>query len=894
MMATTGVPFAGSREAMESLAENHRTLIEASRIGADVAAARGYRTVYNRAELRRLGFGVAQQRTPALLIPIWDVHGQLASYQIRPDEPRIRDGKPVKYETATGTRLVVDVPPSCRPLLADPSMPLFLTEGVRKADAGATAGLCVIDVLGVWAWRGTNERGGRTALPDWESIALNNRAVYIAYDSDVTTKPGVRQALGRLKPFLEGRGARVQIIQLPPGPHGEKVGLDDFLASGLGISDLMALVQPDVSASPGFDDDVLPYGLTNAGLVWHRRSADGIEDVALTNFGARITAEIAVDDGLEEHRVFEIEATVGEGHRALTVPARAFAALGWVPEQLGARAVIYAGVGTREHARVAIQLLSGTPEQRVVYSHLGWRQIKGAWRYLHAGGGLGPDGPDGPAPDVETRLDGPLVHYVLPEPPAGQELADDVAASLRLLDLAPDRLMVPLLAAVYRAPLGTADFSIHLVGQTGVFKSELAALAQQHYGAGMDRLHLPAAWSSTENSLEALAFAAKDALLVLDDFAPTGSTVDIQRWHARADRVLRAQGNRSGRGRLRSDGTFAPTRPPRGLILSTGEDVPRGQSLRPRMLVLEVSPGDVDADRLTVCQADALAGRNARAFAGYIRWLADPYQAIMAALPQRVAELRARAVTSAPHRRTPEVLANLAIGMATFLEFAVESGALSAVDYEVLWERAWRALGESGSQQAEQQLAANPAQRFIELLGSGLASLQCHVANPTGGEPPDAAWWGWRLDTVGENDVWRPGGPRIGWLVGADLLLDPGAAYSAAQRLGRDTGESLSVTSATLHRRLHEAGFLKTEETPRRHHTVRRSVGGVRHTVLHLEASTLREPAHVAQPAPRDQTRPPMLAFWANPAQNGGDEDWAAFDAIDWPPTGNPPGGRDG
>jgi hypothetical protein len=31
---------------------------------------------------------------------------------------------------------------------------------------------------------------------------------------------------------------------------------------------------------------------------------------------------------------------------------------------------------------------------------------------------------------------------------------------------------------------------------------------------------LPAAWSSTGNALEVLAFHAKDALLVIDDFAP--------------------------------------------------------------------------------------------------------------------------------------------------------------------------------------------------------------------------------------------------------------------------------------------------------------------------------------------------------------------------------------
>src|SRR5205807_5268138 len=104
---------------------------------------------------------------------------------------------------------------------------------------------------------------------------------------------------------------------------------------------------------------------------------------------------------------------------------------------------------------------------------------------------------------------------------------------------------------------------------------------------------LPANWSSTGNALEAQAFTAKDALLVVDDFAPQGSAADVQRYHREADRLLRGQGNGAGRQRMKADATLRPAKPPRGLVLSTGEDTPRGQSLRARMLVVEVSPGDL-------------------------------------------------------------------------------------------------------------------------------------------------------------------------------------------------------------------------------------------------------------------------------------------------------------
>jgi hypothetical protein len=42
-------------------------------------------------------------------------------------------------------------------------------------------------------------------LPEWEYVALNNRQVYIVFDSDVMLKQEVYAALARLKAFLEGR-----------------------------------------------------------------------------------------------------------------------------------------------------------------------------------------------------------------------------------------------------------------------------------------------------------------------------------------------------------------------------------------------------------------------------------------------------------------------------------------------------------------------------------------------------------------------------------------------------------------------------------------------------------------------------------------------------------------
>src|SRR3712207_4807558 len=168
------------------LSEEHLAeLVEESAISPDLIAQRGYRSVGVKSELERLGFGRAQISVPALEIPWYRPDGSLGLYQIKPKEPRIKDGRPVKYEVPPKSRVVLDVHPAMREKLQDPNLPLYITEGIKKGDSLASRGCVAVTLIGVWSWRGTNEAGGKVALPDWELIPLNGRFVYIVFDSDV-------------------------------------------------------------------------------------------------------------------------------------------------------------------------------------------------------------------------------------------------------------------------------------------------------------------------------------------------------------------------------------------------------------------------------------------------------------------------------------------------------------------------------------------------------------------------------------------------------------------------------------------------------------------------------------------------------------------------------------
>ena len=211
-----------------------RQLVEESGIAPQVILERGYRTVTTKTELKRLGFSRSQQRAPALVIPMYSPTGEPVTHQIRPDSPRKdRDGKPIKYETPAKSRVRLDVHPSQTERVKDPTVPLWITEGVKKADCLVSYGQCAVALQGVWCW----QKDG-VPLPEWEDIKLYGRTVYVIFDSDVMTKSAVQAALKKLVAFLVGRGAKVKVVYLPDGEGGQKQGVDDFLVAGGTVEDL--------------------------------------------------------------------------------------------------------------------------------------------------------------------------------------------------------------------------------------------------------------------------------------------------------------------------------------------------------------------------------------------------------------------------------------------------------------------------------------------------------------------------------------------------------------------------------------------------------------------------------------------------------------------------------
>jgi hypothetical protein len=126
---------------------------------------------------------------------------------------------------------------------SDPSAPILITEGEKKAACACKHGFPTVGLGGVECWRtkirpdGTAGRTSRP-IPDLDLIDWKGRTALIVFDADrkLATQTNVRRAAEALALELIDRGAAVHISNLPLC-DGQKMGLDDFLlARGAEVS----------------------------------------------------------------------------------------------------------------------------------------------------------------------------------------------------------------------------------------------------------------------------------------------------------------------------------------------------------------------------------------------------------------------------------------------------------------------------------------------------------------------------------------------------------------------------------------------------------------------------------------------------------------------------------
>jgi hypothetical protein len=582
----------------------------------------------------------------------------------------------------------------------------------------------------------------------------------------------------------------------------------------------------------------------------------------LCDFTCRIVEEITSDDGLTDDSYLRIE-----GHRnngmvlpVVDVPAKNFFSSqgNWINDSWGTLPFVFPGAAKKDNLRACIQLysrLNGDVPRRIIYKFTGWKKIDEQWHYLTGSGAITADGLI-----AGTEVDlgsGHMTRYQLPLPLAGEALHQAADEALALLVICPNRphIGIALLAAVARAPLGEChptDFALWLQGLTGSRKSAIAAIALAFFGNFTAR-SFPSNWSDTVLDCEIKSHQAKDAVFVVDDFKPSVSQNEANKLHAMAERIVRNTGNQSGRGYRGSDRRANAAPFNRSMMIVTGEDLPRGQSLLGRLLILELSRADVDNDVLTRLQRAATAGSLSGLMSAYLQWLASRLDQLKADFPLEVELCRNAAIRdgfASSHPRAPEIYANLLSGVDVFLEFLTSTGAITEAQGQTLLSSIETGLQQAFSEQGIYQADQDEIERFLQLLRAALSSGNAHVACRLKLGPPEVRpySWGWRdagSDLSGDK-AYSPMGDCIGYYAApkdnspAEVWLQQDTAYKIVQQFARGQGDAFLLSAASLWRRLHDRGLIvHTESNAGRSKPrldVKRAVAGQSKRVMVLAA----------------------------------------------------------
>ena len=519
----------------------------------------------------------------------------------------------------------------------------------------------------------------------------------------------------------------------------------------------------------------------------------------LCNFAPGAIREIIKDDGISFERYVQLGGIHQSGRQLpeITIPAGDVEGLGWIVKYWGMDCILEPGLKTKSSVWNAIQSTALDIERITVFSTTGWRHVDGNWRYLLPGD-----------EQYTVELPGKMHSYGMER--SYHPLDIRTAASLLWQPIAPEEVILPLLSFTFLSPLNhflKADgcepkFVLLLSGKTGSRKSTLAALMLSFFGK-FTASELPLSFRDTANSILLNIFYLKDVLTVIDDLHPS-SRMEEPKMNGTAQAIMRAYGDRTGKGRLRADSTPMESRPPQGNAIITAEFAPDiGESGTARYFALELKEKDVDLETLTAFQNEADDGTLQRCMFAYTEWIRESFLFSEESLRDFRKYLHTRFLFYREqfrkdgvqcHGRVPETVAQLEIGMEFFLRFLHEWGGFADDWCHGIFERFQNILARLARKQSDSIDEDKPTHKFICKIYALLESNQAHLLE--------------------RNDTNELGfGTCLGYQDAEFLYLYNEVAHKMVRKFCEDQGENFSCSPRSLMKALVEEGLIEPGAT---------------------------------------------------------------------------------
>lgn len=406
----------------------------------------------------------------------------------------------------------------------------------------------------------------------------------------------------------------------------------------------------------------------------------------------------------------------------IKLPALDMSNLKWIPIFLGMDAIVYPG--KEKEFLLIIKKLFKYVETVEEYSNIGWiKKNNGQYKYLDYNGSLGDD-------DIKVKVEDNFSKYTLPR--ENRDIGIAINQVLRLLEVVEKRIAYVLLSLVYLCPLlefigqksKLPEFVVWLYGSTGTHKTTIAKLFLSHFGNFNSGV--PASFNDTYASIERKAYKLKDSLLLLDDFCPQQSKRETQNINTIAEKVVRAYGDRTSRGRLTVTMESQTQFVPRGMALITGESTVPGNSTVARLIPIGLKKDSVNLNKLTEAQENSdLLGISMRE---YILWIEkevnsnceDFVDTLNENYKVWVDDIRENAIDT--HGRSYEAIAWLLVALDLMYQFFCRKGVVTDEEHDIALQEAREEFLELIKIKDELTKSDNPIELFLDTIKEFITS----------------------------------------------------------------------------------------------------------------------------------------------------------------------------
>lgn len=320
----------------------------------------------------------------------------------------------------------------------------------------------------------------------------------------------------------------------------------------------------------------------------------------------------------ETNEIYAVISAVIDGSKFvenIKLPAAELATVKWIPSYLGLGAIVYPR--KKQEFTLIMKNLFRNVQSKTTFSSTGWiKDNENKYEYIDYSGGI-------ENTTVDVCLEEHLSKYSISREEVN--VINAAKESHNILKVVDRKISYTLLGLTYLCPLlefigerlKLPEFTVWMYGFTGTRKTTLAKLMLAHFGDFQNGV--PASFNDTYSSIEIRAHALKDTLILLDDFCPQQSYKETQNINTTAEKVIRAFGDRTSRGRstvtLENQKKFIP----RGMMLITGETIVPGNSTVARLITLELKKDSINLKELSEVQKNSkLLSVSMRE---YIKWI---------------------------------------------------------------------------------------------------------------------------------------------------------------------------------------------------------------------------------------------------------------------------------